>query len=191
MGGLILGITGPAGSGKSSAARVLREDFQFSEITFAGPLKRACCELFGWTLAQFEGSRKEEVDGIYGISPRQAMQYLGDAMRAKFGAEVLIKRADLQYVYELQQRYFADDKPIAGWVFSDVRTEAEASFVRAKGGLLIHINRLHRQVVAPHHTEQGVGYAAGDYPLPNNGTLGSLEHRLAILVFNLLGSKRA
>ena len=59
---LILGVAGPARSGKSTLARYLREDHGFFEITFAGPIKQACATLFKWSAAQLHGPKKEEFD---------------------------------------------------------------------------------------------------------------------------------
>ena len=55
----IIGITGRAGSGKSTVARILTEQHGFVEVALADPLKRICRDVFGFTDAQLWGPSSE------------------------------------------------------------------------------------------------------------------------------------
>lgn len=52
---MIIGITGKAGSGKSTAAKVLVEQHGFVEVGLADPLKRICQEVFDFSDEQLWG----------------------------------------------------------------------------------------------------------------------------------------
>lgn len=51
----IVALAGVAGSGKGEAARILREEFSFTEICLADPGKRHCMELFDFSKDQLWG----------------------------------------------------------------------------------------------------------------------------------------
>jgi len=48
---VIIGMTGLAGSGKDTFAKQLIDEFGFVKRSFAAPLKKLCCRLFGWEMA--------------------------------------------------------------------------------------------------------------------------------------------
>jgi adenylate kinase family enzyme len=81
---MLIGITGLAGSGKSEVARVLMEEFGFTRVKFADPLKnmlRTMLSDIGHTAEDveryLEGDLKESVvDGI-GVTARRLMITLG------------------------------------------------------------------------------------------------------------------
>ena len=80
----ILGLTGQAGAGKSTVARMLVEDHGFTEVALADPLKRICRDVFAFTDEQLWGpsSKRNEPDArfyhgvkryIYPDAPANAM----------------------------------------------------------------------------------------------------------------------
>jgi hypothetical protein len=94
----IVGISGLAGAGKDTVARILVERLGFEQIALADPMKRAVADWFGWDAARLWGPSenrnapdprypRKEVDGtdalgdiVYRTSyltPRQALQQLG------------------------------------------------------------------------------------------------------------------
>jgi hypothetical protein len=87
---MLVGITGFMLSGKDSVADFIisktHEDMVFKKYSFAKPLKETAMVLFGWSEEQvYDQDLKSIVDPVWGISPRQALQYLGtDVMREFF-----------------------------------------------------------------------------------------------------------
>lgn len=61
MSTIIIGLTGLAGAGKSTAARFLEEEHGFSRVPFAGPLKRMALDL-GFTEAEITTGKEEPFD---------------------------------------------------------------------------------------------------------------------------------
>ncbi len=88
----LIGLSGRAGSGKNTVMEIIArlERDGASEIAFAGPLKRFCQEVFGFSAEQIEGAAKNDPDPRYPrmhrdpqgcyrklLTPRYAMQTLG------------------------------------------------------------------------------------------------------------------
>ena len=92
---IVIALCGEAGSGKSSVAKYLRERCtaqgkKFEMASFAAPLKRMCMDIWGFSSDQVFGDAviKEMPDPRTGITPRWAMQQLGQAARDRMGASV-------------------------------------------------------------------------------------------------------
>ena len=92
---LIIGLCGRAGSGKTSVARFIEEKYGATRLSFAAPLKRMTKELFDFTDEQVYGEAdvKETIDPRWGISPRTAMQRLGQSARDHLGESVWTEAA--------------------------------------------------------------------------------------------------
>lgn len=174
----LIGLTGRAGSGKDTFAGFLNKHINFEPYSFAGPLKDACCLLFGWTRHQIDHDRefKEAVDPRWGFSPRRAMQLMG----TEYGRQLL--REDL-WVHMAQVRL--DETRKAGLLITDVRFENEATWIRANGGLVVHIFRADLPTVEGHASESGVEYQAHDAVIRNNGSFDDLNAYAGMLARDL------
>jgi hypothetical protein len=80
---IIIGLTGKKGSGKSTVADYLKEQYNFTEYAFADKLKTICMEVFGLNYKQVYGTPldKERIDDFWNVSPRVIMQEVGTAFR--------------------------------------------------------------------------------------------------------------
>lgn len=70
-------ITGYKGSGKSTVAEYLAKNYGIELRTLAKPIKDIGSQLFDWGKEEAEGSRKETLDPIWGITPREFYQWFG------------------------------------------------------------------------------------------------------------------
>lgn len=174
----LIGLTGKAGSGKDTFAGMLNKHVKFEPYSFAGPLKDACCGLFGWTRHQIDHDRdfKEAVDPRWGFSPRRAMQLMG----TEYGRQML--RDDI-WIHMAKIRLNETGK--AGLLVTDVRFENEATWIREEGGLLIHIERPDLPAVAAHASEAGVKWEPDDVVITNSGSLDALQVVAQNLAHNL------
>jgi hypothetical protein len=74
---VIIAFCGPIGSGKTTAANYLVDEYNFRRIRFAGPLK-AMLRALGLSEREVDGDLKEVAcDLLGGRTPRHAMQTLG------------------------------------------------------------------------------------------------------------------
>lgn len=142
---MIIGFTGPAGSGKSTAANYLVESHGFMFVKFAGPLKamiRTLCDQMLVPMhdreAMIEGETKDiHADALNMHTPRYAMQTLGTEWGRNCMGEdfwVNVTRQRIQNEYENSPPSF---KPRI--VLDDVRFENEAALIRELGGTVVHI----------------------------------------------------
>lgn len=95
----VIGLLGRAGSGKSTAARLLRDEYGAEILSIARPVKHIAMDVFGFTHEQVFGDAtiKETVDERWGITPRKALQDIAMAGRKHLGEDVWI-RGLLKYV---------------------------------------------------------------------------------------------
>jgi hypothetical protein len=87
----IVGLMGPAGSGKSSVAAYLSARYGARRYSLASPLKEIARRALGFTDEQLYGTQeqKEAIDPRYGFSPRWFLQKLGtEGCRAVLGDDV-------------------------------------------------------------------------------------------------------
>ena len=152
----IVGLSGRAGSGKSTAADVL-VDAGWSRVKFAAALKdmmRALYRAAGLDDAEIErrieGDLKETPCPLLcGKTPRHAMQTLGtDWGRNMIGPDLWIGLARSRI-----EGHMLDGRSV---VADDVRFENEAATIRDLGGLVVQIKRETGASVGDHVSEAGV-----------------------------------
>lgn len=159
----LLGITGKAGSGKSTAAQTLI-DAGWHRVKFADPLK-AMLRAIGLTDRHIEGDLKEEpCDMLCGMTPRHAMQTLGtDWGRWKIGPDLWTNAARREIALAMSHGLSV--------VVDDVRFENEADVIRAMGGMVLRLDR-EGSGAGSHVSESGV---KPDLTYNNAGTVADLR----------------
>ncbi len=190
----LIGISGLAGSGKSTAAAALVGSLGFVEVSQADPMKRAVAEWFGWDEDRLWGpsANRSEPDPKYdGLTARKALQFLG----TEIGRE-LYRNVWVDYAIRTAKSILADNVPRAvyersvgvldgpswtptsrGVVISDVRFRNELDAIQAAGGKVIRIVRPMAGLdgsAAMHASEveqQGIPDEAFDAVLANAGTI--------------------
>lgn len=178
---LLIGLAGVARSGKDTAAQHLVNHHGFQSYAFADPLRDGLMHILNLSPCDFEGEQKERVLPWLGRSPRYLMQTLGTEWgRDKVHPELWLLLASQNL--DLMARTHDTAR---GFVVSDLRFENEASFIRQRGGIVIHIQRTAAEAVAPHRSEGGIRGTEGDWFLPNDGTIEALQINLNEIVHTL------
>ena len=172
----IIGLYGNAGSGKNSVAQILNTFFGYKQLSFAGPLKRACEILFGLSPEFYEQHRqlKEIPHPYWHLSPREIWQRFGtEAMRDTFGKDfwiILLSKA-------------IENDTYSHFVISDVRFENEIAYVLNSGGVIIHLTRPEAasKVCTNHRSEWYTDLSRFNkdkiFKLINDGGLKELKHK--------------
>lgn len=164
---LLIGLTGRARSGKSTAAEHLVGTYLLEHYAFADPLRDGLMAIFNLDPSDFEGDRKEQPLAWLDRSPRQLMQSMGtEWARNTVHPDVWVKLAEQNLDYMTKAL-----GAVLGFVVSDVRFENEAELIRRRGGTIVHISRADAQAVNPHVSEAGVAGNKDDLLMLNNGTV--------------------
>lgn len=171
---LVIGLCGVAGSGKSTAARVLARDHGFARRPFAYPLKSMLATL-GFDRGVLDGpsaAKELPLDIFGGRSLREAMQTLGTEWgRHQFGEDFWVRL------------WMRGVDALGAVVVDDVRFANEADAIRRMGGLVIRIDRDGAgSRVAPSHASEQIAAIRCNAIIPNNGTEAELAERLAGVV---------
>lgn len=130
---MLIGLTGYAGSGKSTVAKHLVERHGFVLVKFAGRLK-SMARAFGLSEDHIEGPLKDLPTPLLGgKTPRQLMQLLGQALRDGIHEDIWVDSAMADAYASLDQG--------GRVVIDDCRHHNEALAIRMDGGKVIKIIR--------------------------------------------------
>jgi len=188
----IIGITGRAGCGKSTAAQHLISRHKFYPMSFALPFKKMLATLFEctgipWTMDRLntqEGKSRDLGPPFY-CTTRHLLQTLGTEWGRRYIHPDVWVDIGMAYAKNL-------DKHV---VFDDVRFDNEAIAIRREGGVIVHMVRPNTEdAVTPFHcSESGVSrapvglYAVPDITLANNGDMNDLHMAVDKILKTLRG----
>lgn len=182
---LLIGLSGKAGSGKSTAAAYLCDCYGYHEFAFAGALKEVAGLVFGFTTEQLHGDLKEAVDERWGVTPRWCLQWLGtEVLKAKWPDIWVraLRREIMDFLGTNGERRI---------VVSDVRFADEAAALKRMGAKLWRLERpgFIRPAggdacpTAAHSSETALDdYRRWDAVIENNGNLAELCQQLDTLL---------
>jgi dephospho-CoA kinase len=108
---MIIGLTGPMGSGKSTASEILQER-GFTRFSFSDEVK------------------KEALNRGIPISERALLQDIGDDLRKKYGLEILAKRLFSSF----------KNSNFSHAVFEGIRNPGELKYIQQMGGFVIGVD---------------------------------------------------
>lgn len=123
---MIIGISGKAGCGKSTAAKYLVEKYGFVEVSFAAILKNML-SVAGLPEPSNRDDKEKNVEG-FDFTWREAAQTLGTEWGRSLDENIWVK---------LTMASLEDGKK---YVFSDVRFDNEALAIIRKNGVTVKIN---------------------------------------------------
>lgn len=174
----MIGLAGAAGAGKDTLASWILEHQTGRSFAFADPLRHAASAIFGLTPHQMQDRvAKEAVLSHWGKSPRELLQLLGtEGVRDVFGGDTWVKRAQItvdQYLAQLSYEPFHPQVMI----WTDVRFDEEAQWIKDNGGVVINIERVGVSLVgiAEHRSASGISENLVDETFYNSGSLEDLR----------------
>ena len=189
---MIIGISGKAGSGKDTAAKMLEvlyanpdisyEDFankrykNFADIQivhFADSLKETAQVLFRigeWETNTQEG-KKTTINWI-GKTVRELLQGIGQGLRDAIDPNLWVKIL------------FANTEGWSNYIIADVRYPNEVYAIKKRNGVLIRIDR--KGAGAGNHSSETAldDYKEWDVHIENNGSLESLFEAMKVFIKN-------
>ena len=189
---MIIGISGKAGSGKDTAAKMLEvlyanpdisyEDFankrykNFADIQivhFADSLKETAQVLFRigeWETNTQEG--KKTIINWIGKTVRELLQGIGQGLRDAIDPNLWVKIL------------FANTKGWSNYIIADVRYPNEIYAIKKRNGVLIRIDR--KGAGAGNHSSETAldNYKEWDVHIENNGSMEDLFETMKIFIKN-------
>lgn len=180
---LIIGLTGPAFSGKDTVGNYLADMHDFERAAFADPIRCALIEMFGLRTQDFSPENKERTIDWLGTSPRRLMQTLGTEWGRICVAPDLWCRA-MERRIRLANRFY-----VAAIVITDVRFPEEAALVRRLGGEVWRIERPGAATTAhsSHASETAGSQIEADRVLQNSGTVEQLYEQVDVAIEAAMG----
>jgi hypothetical protein len=143
---LLIGLSGKAGSGKSTVGDYLAGAHGYAQFAFAGALKEMVRGVFLFTDEQMTFG-KEVDDPRWNVSPRFCMQWLGTEILRDVWPDIWIRHLRQEILDFLSTN---GQRPI---VVTDTRFRDEAEALKKMGGVLV---RIERQIIR----------SAGETPAP-------------------------
>lgn len=176
---MLIGITGQKFSGKSTVASMLSELLGYPVVSFADKLKDVCCVLSGCTREQLEDFDFKEKE----LVPDYLAPYCGNVPIANY-------RAFLQYFGSEVMRGVNDNiwidstlsKCGENAIISDCRFPNEAKAIKARGGIVIRVERNGLSSEDGHCSETSMREIVPDIIIDNNGGLKELKGNVSALV---------
>lgn len=177
----LIGLTGPAGCGKTTIANYMHEEHGFYHLAFATPIKEALTAMLGISVDRLDDHRYKDLPLVpaIGKSPRELMQTLG----TEWGRNMI--NPDLWGVLLQSKINFnsqiAPNQPI---VISDVRFENEADRIRNQGGKIWHITRPNNphNIGKTHASEQPIKLFPDDIEIVNWAEIDELKTIVDLLL---------
>ena len=130
---IIFPISGQKRAGKDTISDYIKGQVMASRVSFADTVRDVCRAYFGWTEEWLLGKHKEDVDPYWGISPRQAMQYLGTEVgrvglaenypefKSVTGDSIWIKSAKKNIRVKSSKEYISNYGKIRAFIIPDMR----------------------------------------------------------------------
>lgn len=188
---LIIGLTGHAGVGKSTAAAML-EDFipECQQFALANPLKAAASQLFGVSIEHFHlaSLKNSPLDYWTEWTPRKILQLLGtEGVRSLFGEDFWTRRLELEFL----SHFDSEEETYA--IVHDVRFQNELEWIRSKEGIIIHLTRHGYEGkvgIQSHASEATLDFSnltlgKDYYEVDNAGTIPQLGNKLYQIVLSI------
>lgn len=175
---IIVGFTGPAGSGKDAAAAVLVRELGYKRYAFADPLKADLVRL------------DPIVDPYHGLKVSEALKLLDGDMESlkkyypewrrlcqRYGTEVWRQNDPDIWVERLEAAMHLDwmDNATPGYVVPDIRFLNEARGI--KFDMIFRIYRPDHKVDVGHASEQNFAAIPITGVIKNDGTIEDLEQK--------------
>lgn len=164
----IIGLLGRSRVGKDTVANYLCEKYlSYENVKLSLPLKKAVCELYGFTMDKLETSSKDEIDNRWNKTPRETIQSLTKYMMEYMGIDFFTRRLYNMYDNGMLSKNI---------IITDIRYNHDIQEIKRRGGLVIKIERPNNSI--HNSVENNIDDLKGDITIYNDGTLEELYEKI-------------
>lgn len=163
----LIAICGYKRCGKDTLSDYICEKYGHTNVKIAGKLKEIVKIVFGFSAEQVESDLKEEIDDRWGITPRQAMQFIGTEMFQYKLQELLPDIQRKLWIKSITSTVNNDSKI----VISDLRFIHEFTELKKKGFIVIKVERDDHAIMDTHPSETEFISIPADITIKNNSSL--------------------
>lgn len=175
----LIGICGKKHHGKDTVGDFLAKEYGYTKISFADKLKEVCKVLFNFTDEQLYGSKKEDIDEYWKVSPRTTMQFIGTDLFREQLCKIMPHIGNNIWI-EIVKKYILENK-YKKIVVCDVRFENEAEMIRELDGTIIKITRPSIVTKDDHLSETEIDKIKFDEEIINDGSISDLYKKIRVL----------
>lgn len=182
----VIGVCGRRCAGKDTVAGILNDLYGYENVKISNDLKEALKILFGFNHAQIEGCLKDVVDERWGVSPRQAMQFIGTEVMQYKITELLPDMGRKFWIKGFINKHIAEDR--LGnklLVITDIRFMHEYEELKKhlnNNLLMLRVERkMPSSLVDEHSSEQEYLRIPVDHKIINDGSKEELRKCLTTL----------
>lgn len=179
----IIAFTGYKFSGKSYSSSILTDKYNYTKISFAGPLKKMVTDLFSLDDECYNKDKKEKIIPRLNTTPRKLLQIFGTELcretLPKHIPNLKLSRKTMweSLLYDKVQN-LRRCNPSINITVDDVRFDDEYQCIRDLGGIVIEIRRPSvKPEKSEHKSEMG---CKADFVIINNGSLEQLEKLISV-----------
>lgn len=183
---LLIGITGPALSGKNTMARHLFLRHGFQIVSFSDPLRAGITTMFDLQEHHFRNPEKDMTIEWIGKSPRELLQTLG----TEWGRDLVNRQIWCVHMHRRIRNVLYSGKNI---VIPDVQFIDDARLICSLGGKIWRVIRPGAETM-PHRThsgEQEQQRIVADQDLINDGTIDDLKKHVTAAYLETLDEQEA
>ena len=182
----VIGITGRKYNGKDTIGKLFVDEFGFTQLAYADPLKDVCKNIFGFDNDQLYGNKKEVVDDFWKVTPRKVLQFVGTNLFREQTHQVIPHVGKDLWVQVMKKKILdgLKNNPTAKFVVTDVRFQNEADLIKELGGIVIRVTRDSvNDYIDSHQSESMIDGLNVDCDVKNNGTIEELYNNVKKCVF--------
>lgn len=129
---IVIGICGEMRHGKDTIADILTVYYNFYKRPMAYSLKEAVKVLFGFNREQLYGSKKEDIDNFWNVSPRKVLQVFGTEIMRNYLGKAIEELSGIGSDFWVQSwlKWFLDYSVEPKIVVPDIRFQNELDAIR-------------------------------------------------------------
>jgi hypothetical protein len=182
----LIGITGRKFSGKDTLGNFLVNEYGYERMAYADALKECVRAIFDFDDDQLYGSRKEEIDDYWQLTPRQVLQFVGTDLFRNHIHELMPEMGKNIWINVLKRKISNKLKknPNVKIVVTDIRFPNELDTIKELGGITIKLERNNLLSSDTHESEILIDNLKTDYVLSNNSTVEQLYNTFKNDIYN-------